>query len=698
MGELERDSASGQDGPVTVHPDALPYFEGRAKANQAARSLDEGFAVTYAKSVGELDAWFLKPKEHLVERFGLDREVLAIFSTHRETDARVITAVDNILSDRRYVRRLDPIVALVIHSGDPEATESMLARETDRIIIPVALEELISPNRGDLYLRSLLARTVGATDLFAMSSPLTTDRYFFGRDELVRHLVERATGRRENSGVFGLRKTGKTSVLFAVRRVLGTRDALCEYIDCQSPGIHAGRWWQVLGEVVRRIAESVEQAGEAVEIRGDYQAETASASFTADIKRVLRGTGHDHVVLMLDEIEYITHGLSGRLGQHWDEDFLPFWQTIRATHQETEGRLTFIVAGVNPVAVESTHLGDQPNPIFQLAVPQYLEPLSRHHVRTMVRTLGRYGGLDVEEEVYTYLQDTYGGHPYLIRLACSEIWRHADVANPHYRPRITNQSFRRLRGEIRERLAQPIRDILLSLVWWYPDEYDVLRILAEGDPENEQFVADYLDQHPGSVMQFARYGLLGVNSAQFAIADVQQFLRDHGDEYKRQISPFMRGDMPAELLPEVPDLADLGRLFEMRTQVEVRLRQAVILYLGMRANWDPARLASSIADVLPARRDRPRPTELFVGRSPQVAINDLYTLDLKAIIIGHWDVFSPLFDGDRTRTEMNLETLNRARRVDAHSKPMRPGEIADIENSYGWLLGRLTKLPGVPDQ
>jgi hypothetical protein len=92
------------------------------------------------------------------------------------------------------------------------------------------------------------------------------------------------------------------------------------------------------------------------------------------------------------------------------------------------------------------------------------------------------------------------------------------------------------------------------------------------------------------------------------------------------------------------------------------------------------------------------PSELFVGRSPQVAINDLYTLDLKSVIVGHWEVFALLFDGDRTRAEMNLDTLNRARRIDAHSKPMTPGEIANIENSYGWLLARLSRLPGVPEE
>jgi hypothetical protein len=525
-----------------------------------------------------------------------------------------------------------------------------------------------------------------------MSSPVTSDRHFFGRDDLARHLAERSVARHENSGVFGLRKTGKTSVLFAVRRVLSGAEIICEYVDCQSPGIHARRWWQVLREIAQRCSDSARETDSSVAPIGEYEADTAAAAFTADMKRLLRGS-ISNIVLMLDEIEYITHGLSGRLGQHWDDDFLPFWQTIRATHQETEGRLAFMVAGVNPTSVESTHLGDQPNPIFQLAVPQYLEPLSHHHVRQMVRTLGRHGGLDVDEPVYGYLRETYGGHPYLIRLACSEVWQSSDVSNPHSRPRITVQSFRRVRQSIRERLAQPIRDILLSLVWWYPDEYDVLRILAEGDSENERFVRDYLEQHPGSMMQFARYGLLAPGSAQFAISDIQEFLRVSGDEYKAQISPFTRGDMPPELLPEVPNLDVLGRLFQHRSDIEVALRKAIILYLGISANWNARKLGMMIAASVPKSRERPDPIQLFVGRSPAAAVSDLYTHELKAIVLGTWSVFAPLFDDDRARFEMNMETLNRARRVDAHTKPLKPGEIESIEAAYGWLLSRLAKLP-----
>src|SRR6266545_4415855 len=75
------------------------------------------------------------------------------------------------------------------------------------------------------------------------------------------------------------------------------------------------------------------------------------------------------------------------------------------------------------------------------------------------------------------------------------------------------------------------------------------------------FGHEYLADQPQTVVQFARYGILG-REGEFAIADLRQFLNDHGESYKREISPFLRGDMPPELLPEVPDMDVLSRLFE----------------------------------------------------------------------------------------------------------------------------------------
>jgi len=232
--------------------------------------------------------------------------------------------------------------------------------------------------------------------------------------------------------------------------------------------------------------------------------------------------------------------------------------------------------------------------------------------------------------------------------------------------------------------------MLLSLVWWYPDEYDFLQIIAEGD---SAFASQYLDEEPDSIVQFARYGILREGTKDFAIGALRSFLKANGQSYKKELSPFLRGDMPPELLPDVPDLAELGKFFQKRSTVEVKLRRAVILYLGIKNNWDPARMSAAMVRGLKKRSDRLKPADLFVGRRPQEVMNELYTLDLKDIIGENWETFGPLFDSNKVRFEMNMDTLNRARRIDGHTKPMTEDEGLEFESSYAWLLARLSKLP-----
>lgn len=671
------------------------YFAHHPEQRDLAAALDEAFNVTFAKSHGDLAMWLAEPKGFAKHRFGLDQEVLVIYSPHPKTDARVLTAVENISRIPEFRHRIEKVLAILIHQGDPEETANLLNANRDWVIAPFQANELLNPARGSLFVRSRIAETLGKMDLFGISSPITSDKYFFGRDELVHNLVTRSITRHESSGLFGLRKTGKTSVLFAVQRRLSDQPVLAEYIDCQNPGIHAARWWQVLEEVSRRCSTRLhrERKRKARVVLG-YTQTNAGSRFAQDIKQTIADGRLSRMLVMFDEIEYMTPGISGSLGQHWDSDFLPFWQAIRSTHQETHGQFTFIVAGVNPASVVRSHFDGTTNPIFELAMPHYLEALTTPRVRDMVRFIGRHAGLKFDEEVYPTLQNTYGGHPYLIRIACSEVWAEATTNDPERQASITTQDFARLQPKIKARLQQPIKDILLSLVWWYPDEYDLLRILAEGD---RTFAAEYLQQNPGSLIQFAKYGILKEGSgAQFAIESLREFLNENGDQYKKELSPFKRGDMPPELLPDVPDLKELGKFFEKRCEIETVLRKAIILYLGVKHTWDPAGLSEAMLKGLGKRPDRRRPADLFVGRDPKVVINDLYLLDLKSIVLANWDSLSPLFAGHKKRFEMNMETINKARKHEAHTKPFTKDEAVDFDNSYGWLLGHLRKIPRNP--
>ena len=355
--------------------------------------------------------------------------------------------------------------------------------------------------------------------------------------------------------------------------------------------------------------------------------------------------------------------------------------------------MIFIVAGVNPAAVEETRFNNTPNPIFQLALPYFLEPFDRKGVREMVRTLGRYAGAKFEETVFDHLTEKFGGHPYLIRIACSQVWRELNKNLPQALCEILTLDFIKRHEVIKDRLAQPIKDILLSLVWWYPEEYQLLQMLANGE---SQFVSDYIKESPGSLLKFAKYGLLkGNNLSSFAIDDLKEFMVQNGDNYKNEISPFLRGDLPPELLPEIPDLGLLSKLFEKRVEIESKLRKVIIFYLGVHNDWDNKKISEKLLQGLRRRSDRKNPASLFMGATPQSVMEELYLLDLKDIITNNWDVFCGLFDQNKSRFEMNMDTINLVRKTESHTGTFTEAEKADYIASCAWIIRHLEKVPNI---
>ena len=121
---------------MTVIPEAYQrYFVDHPQERTLAQNLGEAFDVTYGDRVGPLSFWFAHPQEHTCERFGLRDEVLVLYSEHGNIDGRVLRAIRNIQADKRFEHRLDPILVLLVHRGDPERTVDFLrpARPPRRI-------------------------------------------------------------------------------------------------------------------------------------------------------------------------------------------------------------------------------------------------------------------------------------------------------------------------------------------------------------------------------------------------------------------------------------------------------------------------------------------------------------------------------------------------------------------------------------
>lgn len=669
------------------HEAATAFFNDHQEEAVVARLFDEAFDITYgAEERGGLSYWLARPTQNTAERFGFQREIIVVYSPFQTTDARSVRLFERVRGGDDFSDRVDPSIGIVVHNGEPTVLAGIL--ETAPCIMVPLLAREIRARQGTGFIRKQIAATLGEVDPFAMSSPIAAERDFFGRTDITQTLL---SGMRsgQNAGLFGLRKTGKTSVLFALKRRLQAERVVTLHVDCQSPGVHFARWWQLLERIVEDLANELRaEHRRKAKVNLKYNEETAATGFRKDINTLLTDGAIDRIVLLLDEIEHVTPQIAGRRSVHWDEDFLPFWQTMRAVHQELQGKLTFVVAGVNPAAVERPHFATIQNPIFELAVPRYLGPFDTVAIREMVRTVGRYGGVRFDEQAMKHINEDYGGHPYLIRLACSEVWKvksHAEEALT----RIGMADFVASRTAISNRLAAPIRDILLSLAWWYPDDYDLLRIIAE---EDVSFASEYLAVNPTALAEYARVSLLDTDSGRFRIEAIRKFLLEHGEEYKQTLSPFSRSEVDLDRLPDLVSLKDIAELFEMRTEVEKRLRRTILYFLEVHHGYNHQKVASDIVGSLTKTSARHDPSQLFIGRKPEEAIQDLYFDDLRRVITTHWQVFAPLFE-NKSRFDMNMETANRARQVDAHAKTVNEDEREEYVNSFRWLLTRLRKVP-----
>ena len=293
------------------------------------------------------------------------------------------------------------------------------------------------------------------------------------------------------------------------------------YLDAQSPTISKLRWWELLSEIKDQAAIG---AGITLEHPLDrpFTERTAISRMKQALSIILDHPkrGVRRLLIVIDEVEHLVPDIMGE--SHWNEDFLPFWKFLRALQTE-ERRITFLIAGVNPSVSERPSVGKQDNPLFSLLGIRYLPSFSAHEAQEMVQTLGKRMGILFDGAACEYLTERYGGHPMLIRLACS--WEHRRQASAGVTERPVQFTVQQLSANEQQRelaLLYYTRHVLDVLKQWYPAEYELLELLAQGDAEGfREFASDA----PESVEHLRAYGLLRPHSAELAIAMVGSYMR-----------------------------------------------------------------------------------------------------------------------------------------------------------------------------
>lgn len=601
--------------------------------------------------------FLMEPTRDYQAMFNLDKEVLVLFSPYEKFEARSITVFDDIY-ERYSDLRLENVCCVLI-SKDNNIKERIqklvLGDPESRVIIPFSYKEF-QESTNTYFLKNRFKNFFFERDLFAFGSPITKDIFFYGRSQIIQKITNRHKTN-ENSGLFGLRKTGKTSVINGIVRALKFEKSPSAVIDCQNTSFNQRRWNEALHHLINEIKRQNDVKCKTSD-ENQYTITNANSKFEKDIKRIFTKVEKKPILIIFDEIENISPITSPNNFWKKEMDFVLFWQSLRSSFQkflreEDKPIFTFLIVGTNPKAIETSRINNTDNPIFNKIPFEYIQGFSVNQTAEMISNLGGYMGLEFDDMVFSKLNEDFGGHPFLMRHLCSIANEFAANNRPVKIDKIQYNKAKKTFTERNNHYFEMILDVLVS---FYPDEYDMLTYLANGELDAFN---DLADLSPELTAHLKGYNLIEENQGNFyfKIESIKEYLKNKF-KYKAQLKT------SEERWKEIS---------ERRNKLEVKLRQLV--RMQMQSNYGKTDAFNKVINIYGTdRKNKHTGCEYIELFNPDIV--NVYFTDLKKIILKYYDeVFKNIFGSNKDEIKVALETINKYR-SDAHAKNI---EVDDME-------------------
>jgi tetratricopeptide (TPR) repeat protein len=357
--------------------------------------------------------------------------------------------------------------------------------DSHEAIVPLDHETLTAGN-----LQQVLDRWLSRRNLYDDRFPVS-GRHFYGRELELRQIRANIDDGR-HTGIYGLRKVGKTSLLYQLRE---TRPLdLVIYVDLQEirgTGQQdcAYLYWAICRRLFQLVTErqlldpdlaaSILKLGAIPTYTSIRQSHHNALRFDEDLSRLLDALAADptlpdvKIVITIDELEYMLPISEANPGFRGYADFFAY---LRGVGQRTRGRIVSVVTAANPLVSETPNWGTRENPVFQFYQDVFLPPLDEDVCAEMVAQLGRGMGVTFEPDALQHIYHEAGGHPYITRQLCGHIVR----GYPYLPLRITRQIVEdSLEGFVRDKGAI-FEEILYRLETHFPEENELLPFIADG--------------------------------------------------------------------------------------------------------------------------------------------------------------------------------------------------------------------------
>ena len=463
-------------------------------------------------------------QENVAEMFDAYLEIQLVYAEYSEIEPRLLELVQRRISTNARVDH----GLFMIASLDGDVGRLLRRRRGEFAAIDLHLGDLGS---GASDIRHRMSEVLTALDHYDMTTPVHDPGGFFGRTSEFQQIIS-AIDRGQSIGVFGLRKTGKTSLLnfVAGRR----RDAGHVVVWVDISGLTSADDFRV------RLLEDAWESVEKLSLSQGGMPRMRTLNRTGELK-----VGLDLMrVHWLRDLETLSRHTSGRLEVFIDEidqlypdrshlgseasAMMVTLTQLRGMIQSagSESGLVLICAGVDPALFERPLLNTgSDNLLYKLVRLMFLAPLSRDEMAEMVRDLGRRMGVRVRDhEVIDFLFEEYGGHALLTRKACSlaarqrrkhEIPWHMSLASVE-----TSAS--------QDSEGSPFRqagEILASFGEWFPDEAHLLRDLWSADAEERELGRMLYEEDSRRLAHAGPYGLVLEDTTRPRIRAIERAVR-----------------------------------------------------------------------------------------------------------------------------------------------------------------------------
>lgn len=605
--------------------------------------------------------FLMKPSQRTSEMFNIEREIICVFSSYEFFEPRCFDIFDKVLQLLPKMRTETVCGLLISRAGVvEEKVERLLKADPEHsIVIPATYQELMD-SRCIETLENKFRKHFYSRDLFGFLSPLKKDTYFFGRSSLITELVNRFQSG-EHTSLFGLRKSGKTSIVYAIERKLSSIGEHALMLDCESPSIHLCRWNELLEKLVILYAKE-KSTKIKIDTTNRYGEKEAADSFEGDMIRIFESKKPSSMLFIFDEIERISPGTGS--SDHWrtGTDFIYFWQTLRGFYQKNPQVFSYMLVGTNPSCVEAPSVVGHDNPIYASIPSQYVPSFSVDQVKQMVARLGDYMGLKFDDLIAAKLTDDFGGHPFLIRQMCSSIHRMAGMKRPVI---IDKVIYNKAKEEFKLHSKDYLDMMLQVLSEWYPDEYEMLRFLAQDDQESfENFAFD----NASLTRHLIGYGLIqkGKDGYAFNLEAISELLKNKHQNEKINLSN-------EEMVQEVSIRRNL-----LEKNLRNLTRNVLKISLG------PAKATSAVVAAVPESR-RPPLDGLNINQLLDRDKSPLFFLELINVIKREWASFEKSLEIEKSKLSIMLEEINQYGRPEAHAKNLTKDEFTQLRLYFNKL-------------